>query len=1055
MKTNTILLKLLAGLFFVLAFAVFEQADAQRIITGTVSSDDDGEPLAGVNVVIQGTQIGVTTDAFGEYEIRIEDDSQVLVFSMVGFETYETTVGTRSMVNVALQVAEAELGEVIVTAFGIARERRSLGYSTQSVTSQNLSEAREMNVISNLRGRIAGAEITQSPVAGGSSGILLRGVGSITGDNMPLVVVDGVPIDNSQFQAPGVGWGGIDYGDGIGGVKADDIDELTVLKGPNAAALYGARASNGVILITTKSGVQRDGIGVEYNSNLTFDQIGMRPTFQNGYAPGYGYNWEDAYNFVEWEDGNSYPVYTGGIDSHGPPLDGRMILIQARPDLGPIPANPQPHDNIFDFYQTGITANNSIAFSGGDAATTYRLSFTDLRNEGVVPGSEFNSNSVALRVTSNLTDRLRVDGRANYFRHEGTNRPELGGQLAGNTFLNLMLMPRFVDMNWLEDYKRPDGQPLNVASRFPSNPYWMINERQNEDTRDRVYGFISANYNFTDWLSLSLRTGTDTYFDQRFRRSAIHDPGDLDGRVENRSIRVQENNYDFMLNAMGNLTTDVTGTFSFGGNYRFVKSEETGNVGINLSIPGLYHINNANSVTNVYNLRRNEMQSLYALGQIGFRDIVYLDLSARNDWSSTLGVGNESFFYPAASLSLVLTDAFNIDSPILTMARLRASYAQTGNDTFPYRTKAGYNLSSVDYNGVRLATVPGTIPLTDLKNELTKSWEFGADIVLFNNRLSIDVATYFASTFNQIFSVPISTTTGYGSRLINAGQIDNSGIELSVNTRLVQTTAFAWNLGFNASKNNNQVVELAPGIEVYQLANAGQVSLQARPGEPFGDLYGWSVMKTEDGRPILNENGTLRRAPEQQVLGNMQPDFTGGIVNELSYRGFSLSAVLDFRVGGDVVSMTMREGLMKGTGIHTQHREAEMYHDGVIGIFDEAGNLIDTRENDVPVDPVNYFPARVWGQMANHWIVTGTYMSLNEMTLGYNFSPTFLANTPLTSLRVSVVGRNLGYLILDDDLRKMGVPALSSNSRDPGSMAYEENNFPLLRTIGFNVNVQF
>jgi outer membrane receptor protein involved in Fe transport len=594
-----------------------------------------------------------------------------------------------------------------------------------------------------------------------------------------------------------------------------------------------------------------------------------------------------------------------------------------------------------------------------------------------------------------------------------------------------------------------------MSSRYPSNPYWMVNERQNSDTRDRVYGFLSASFDITDWLNLNVRGGTDTYLDQRFMRAALYDPGDLDGRIENRAFRIQENNYDFLLNAMGNITTDFTGSIAFGGNYLTRSNEETSVLGTQLNIPGLYHINNANSRSTVYNLSAREMQSLYAMGQIGYRDILYLDLSARNDWSSTLGKGNESFFYPAASLAFVATDAFNIQSSILTMARLRASYAQTGNDTFPYRTKAGYFLDSTDFNGIRMAGTPGTIPLVDLKNELTKSWEFGADIVLFDNRVSVDVATYFASTYNQIFSVPVSTTTGYGSRLINAGQIDNKGIELSVNARILQTSNFAWNLGFNAARNRNMVVELAPGVEAYNIASGGQVTAQARPGEPFGDLLGWGPDYTEDGRMILNENGTLRRSSEQLIVGNMQPDFTGGIMNQVTYKGFSLSAVLDFRVGGDLVSMSMREGLMKGAGIHTQHREAEMYHDGVIGIFDDQGNLIDTRENDQPVDPIGFYPARVWGQFTPFWIVSGTYMSLNEMTLGYSFSPSLLSGTPLTNLRVSVVGRNLGYLVLDKDLKKMGVPPLSSNSRSPAGMGFEENNFPLLRTIGFNVNVQF
>lgn len=1054
-----------------LSLAVVANTQAQQVVSGTVTSSDDGEPLVGVNVQIQGTVIGTTTDLDGEYQIEASGN-QVLVFSMVGFQRYETIVGDRSTIDVTLEVFVGELDEVIVTAFGLERDRRSLGYSTQTIRSQEFTEARESNVIGNLRGRVAGIEITQSPVAGGSSGILLRGVGSITGDNMPLIVVDGIPIDNSQFQGPGVGWGGIDYGDGLAGVRADDIQEMTVLKGPNASALYGARASNGVLLITTKSGRAREGIGVEFNSNVTFDRIGMKPTFQNRWAPGYGIRWEDAFGMTEFE-GQSYPEYTGGIDSHGPPLDGRLIIMRHRRDLGPVPASPQPRDNVYQFFDTGVTSNNAIALSGGDATTTYRLSVTDERNTGVVPNSEFSSNSVSLRVTSNLSENLQVDGRANYYRHEGTNRPELGAQLAGNVFLNAILMPRFVDFNWLKDYKTPDGERVNVASRYPSNPYWLINERQNEDSRDRVYGFVSANYIFTDWLDLKVRAGTDTYFDQRFRRSALNDPGDRDGYVENRSIRVVENNYDALLSAWRELSPDFTGRLSVGGNFLSRRSEQTGSSGTQLSIPGLYHINNANSVSQFYSLSRNEMQSVYAMSQIAFRNYLYLDLSARNDWSSTLGMDNYSFFYPSASMSFVFTDALNIQSSVLTDGRLRVSYAQTGNDTWPYRTKAGYNLSSLTYDGVRLATVPGTIPLTDLKNELNKSWEFGADIVFFQNRLSFDLAVYSASTFNQIFSVPVSTATGYNSRLINAGQIDNQGIELSVNAVPVQTRTFSWNIGLNLSRNRNEVVELAEGVEAYQLAASGGTILQARPGEPYGDHYGFVIDRTKENLPLynadgevigevkagtmlLNSGGAPIRKPDREVIGNMQPDFTGGLVTEFSYRGISLGAVFDFRVGGDVISLTMREGLMKGTGIHTEERSEEMYFDGVIGVFDDdTGELVRVRENDAPVDPVGFYPTRVWGNMPENWMVDGTYLSLNELTLGYNFSPSFVARTPFSSLRVSVVARNVAYLILDDDLRDMGVPQLSANSRNPGSMAYEENNFPLLRTLGFNVNMRF
>ncbi|MEX1135615.1 MAG: SusC/RagA family TonB-linked outer membrane protein [Balneolales bacterium] len=1074
-------LQRIAGMLsLVCAFSVVQAQAQERQISGTVTAADNGEPLPGVNVAIRGTTQGTTTDVDGEYQISITENSQELRFSMVGFTTIDETVGDRSVIDVALSEAALELDDMVVTAFGMERERRSLGYSTQSVGTQDLSEALETNVVNSLRGRISGVEISQSPTAGGSSGILIRGVGSITGDNMPLIVVDGIPIDN-QSSSGGAGWGGIDYGDGIGGVSATNIEDLTVLKGPNAAALYGARASNGVIVITTKSGHERDGIGVSVNSNVTFDQIGMKPQFQNKYGTGYSMNYDDAYGNGLYE-GETYPNYTGSLDQHGPPLDGTLILISRMPELGPISATPQSRDDVYDFYNTGVTANNSIAFSGGDDATTYRLSLTDQRNQGVVPNSEFGSNSAALRVTSQVSDRLLVDGKATYQRHEGINRPSIGSNFQ-NTFQNLYMMPPFVDLAWLEDYKRPDGTPRNISGGYPMNPYWMINEIQNDDRRNRVYGFISATYDFTDWLNATFRAGTDTYQDQRFRREAVGTRTNRQGMVNNTSFAVQENNYDFTLNAVRDLSADFSSSLILGGNLMQSRTERTTLRGTNLDIPDLYHISNANSVDPQSYLARKEMQSLFALGQLGYRDYVYLDLTARNDWSSTLGLDNQSFFYPSASLAFVFSDAFDIDSPILTHGKLRASWAQTGNDASVYQTLPGYSLNSLDFDGVRMAEVPDQIPLIDLKNELTTSWEFGADIRLFENRLAFDVTAYSSSVENQIFPVSVSGATGYTQRLINAGKMDNQGIEVSVNARPVETQDFMWNLGLNISRNRSEVVELAEGVTSHSIVpdpGIGQAQLEAQPGQPYGDFYSLVQARTEDGRIELEQTGELKTAEDREVIGNMQPDFLGGITNEIRYRGFSLGAVLDYRFGGEIISLTMREGYAKGNGVLTEERSEEMYHEGVIeNLYNEDGDLyraslaeemdwdIDDfsgaeeaadktyRENDEPVDPVGYYPARGWGALAENWLVNGSYVSLTEVTLGYALSPSVLEQTPFTGLKFSIVARNLAYLHMNENLRKMGVPPLSQASRDPASMAFEESNFPLLRSVGFNINAQF
>lgn len=1043
----------------------------QETITGRVTDAQSGDPLPAVNVAVKGTAIGTSTNEEGIYELaNVPSLQDTLIFSFIGYETRAVPVEGRETINVQLTPRAVEGDEVVVTAFGLERDERSLGYSTQSVAGSKMVEAREPNLASSLKGKVAGVNVTQSPTVGGSSSIIIRGVRSITGNNQPLIVVDGMPIDNQNLQGAGQ-FGGIDYGDGLGNINPDDIDEITVLKGPNAAALYGARAANGAVLITTKKGFSRAGVGIEINSNVTIDQFGLKPRVQNKYASRYTMDWDDwpTTRWLEndvWTDGGpgegvEYKRYSGDLDQWGPPLDGSVqIILNRMRDLGPVPALPQPRDNFNNFFDDGVKFTNSIAFSGGNDRTTYRVSASNLTNDGVVPKSKFDQNSVTLRVTSRLSDRMTIDGRANYVRHNGENRPVLGNSQE-NIFKTLMYAPRFVNLDWIRDYKMPVDHPWatgQVRSWRPAtlNPYWTMNEIHNEDQRDRINGFLSLDYNIANWLSAQMRASTDTYADQRYRYWAYHTRTEPTGRVVNNAFKVQENNADLLLTANNDINKDFNTVVSLGANYMHRKTEQTGMNGTNLEIRELYHISNANNVVPNYHLRQKEMQSLFGTAQIGFRDYLYLDLSGRNDWSSTLGVNNQSFFYPSGSMSFVFSDAFDLNSDYLTFGKIRASYAQTGVDARPYLTNKGYGIVNNSWNGVRMADVPGSIPLLDLKNELTESYEIGGDFRFVDNRIGFDITLYRSLTSNQIFTVDVSGSTGYSGRTINAGEVENKGIEFTLDVTPVQIKNFSWDVSFNFNRNRSELQSLAEGVDNHLIMSSTAVSIVGRPGEPFGQIEGTEFLRNDENEIVLDQEGTFESTDpdDPRVLGNIQPDWTGGLSNTFNYRGFSLGTVLDMRFGGEMFSMSMERQNRIGNYIGTEERQPEMVIDGVIPNLDADGNPDGTyRENDIGVPPHQYYGA--FSNIGEKYIVDGGYISLRELTIGYTFNSSLLGTTPFSSVKVSAVGRNLLYLKQDDRLKEMGLATESSSGRGIGLRGVEHMNFPLLRTIGFNVNLQF
>ena len=1016
-------------------------------ISGTVTSSDKGNALAGVSVTVLGSSSATFTDVNGTYLIEVKDKKIDIVFSHTGFLNQTININNRSTINLAMVADPKVMSEVVVTAFGIEKNKKALTYSTQVVAGSELTEARETNVANSLKGKIAGLHVNASSGGpGGSSYVMIRGNSSLTGSGQPLYVVDGVPIDNQTLDAAQV-WGGRDYGDGINNINPDDIENVTVLKGPGGASIYGARGANGVILITTKKGRKGKGVGVDFNSNTTFEKPNVIPIQQNIWGGGYDDDYKSfGTTTINGKEYSTWPSWL--VDNWGGKMDGRPIILDRWKEAGPIPYTAQPEDNIKNFFQTGVTATNTVGVSGGNEAATFRLSVSDMHNTGIIPKTKLQRQTINLRVTANLTSRLSVDAKVNYINQKGTNRQQ-NNSYSQNPMTALNLLPRFASLDLLKNYIKEDG----TMARFTGakNPYWIINELTGNDSRDRIIGYVSAKYKFTNWLSLQARSGTDFYTDVRYEKKGQNTDGD-NGSVNNNQFLVKETNSDVLLTANGKLTEKFTGSFSVGANHLKRHQQVTGNFGTNLNVPGLYYIGNTQNVAPRQYGFGKEMNSGYFTGQLGYKNYLFLDVTGRNDWSSTLGLNNQSFFYPSVGGSFVFTDAFDFGKSILKYGKVRASYAKAGNDATPFQTLAGYDVtSSTTFNGQPFASIRSDIPLTNLKNELTGSFEFGTELKFLNNRLGIDFTYYNSSTTNQILPVEISATTGYATRLINAGEIQNKGIELFLTGTPVKSKNFAWDITLNLSNNKSKVVSLAPGIATLTLMDPGYgASIEARVGEPFGSIVGYRTKRNANGDILLTADGQYQRADEREVLGKIQPDFLAGLTNTFSYKNFALAFLVDTRKGGQILSYSKLNQMAKGTGKFTENR-TNLIADGVIetspGHFEKNTKVIPAQ--------AYYASAGPWSDIGETQVIDADYVALREATISYNLTSLFKKNNLFKTIKLSVVGRNLFYFYRDPQFKMMGISPETAFSSSTAAQGYESVNMPTTRSIGINLSLSF
>lgn len=1018
-----------------------------QTITGSVV-DESGNPLTRATVVESTTNNGVLTDAEGKFSIELTGVSNQLTVSYVGYQTMTVEAESGSPMSIVLYEGVG-LDEVVVSALGISREKKSLGYSVTEVGGGDLSRVKESNVASNLAGRVAGVVVYKNTSGvGGAARVIIRGNNSLSGNNEPLYVVDGVPIDNSnlagsdrnEFRVP-------DYGNGISDINADDIESMSILKGPNAAALYGSRASNGVVLITTKKGARGKGLGISLSSSTTFENPLVLPKYQNEYGRG-----TDG-NFPQINPSDDLATQVNAVrstSSWGPKFDGSSQLAY-NGEQRPYTAQP---DNVKDFFETGVSLINTVALSGSTDKSSVRFSYTNSDLSSILPNSQVKRNNFNLRGFTKLGDKLTLDTKVTYFQQEAQNRPTQGTEGVAAYIFGMARNVRTEDLMTYQDAANPinPNDPYRVIAPTASggNPYWMLFENSNEDSRRRIQGFAKLTYDINDWLSAFVRAGTDDISQHTENVTANGNHFFSTGRLEFRDVARSERNYDFLIMANKALGERISLSANAGGNARhntFIQSQING---FDFKIPGRYFLANTDGsqLTAIQSdLIEKKVHSLYGSTSFSLDNMLYLDLTGRNDWSSALSAENRSYFYSSASLSLLLDRLLKLDVQKVNLLKLRASVANVGNDTDAQQTINLFTVASNGYLGNVQINRPNIKFSESLRPEDISTSEVGLEFKLFENRLYGDVSFYNITTKDLIFDVPVDPGTGFSFFRENIGEINNRGFEVLLGGMPVNTPSFRWDASLNFSRNKNTLISLIDGQDNFQLtaSNSGIVDVRAQVGEGFGDIYTTTWLRNDAGQLILTAEGRPQATSEREVFGNFQPDLTGGFTNIFSFRNFSLNTLIDFRIGGEVFAFT--ESALDASGVSErtlEYREGGIVVEGVIE--QEDGSFV---PNTTSISAQDY-----WGAVSNigsEYIFDQTNVRLREVGLSYKIPKSTLNNIGIGGVTVSVIGRNLFFLYKKVD------------NFDPES-SYATGNFgqgvlfyslPTTKSLGFSVNVNF
>lgn len=1055
--------------FFVSSYAIAEngvnskapesiQQNSWRM-TGSVI-DKEGFPLIGASVQIKESQKGTVTDVDGKFFIDVSPNS-ILVIKYLGFIPQEIKVTNQKNLTITLEEEINLLKEVAVTALGIKREKKALGYSVGEVKGEELEKAKETNVINALAGKVPGLVISQT--AGGPSGssrVIIRGSTELTGNNQPLYVVDGVPLDNTNFGSADKN-GGYDLGDGISSINPDDIENISVLKGPAASALYGSRASHGVILVTTKKAGGKKRLGIEFNSTTTLEQ---QLTKYNNLQTTYG----------QGSDGR----ITGQDDNHssnrnwGPKIDEGLYITY-------FDGVKRPYkfieNNIDGFFRTGVTTTNTVILNAVQDQTGVRFSYTNMQNWDIVPNSDMSRNTINLRANTQFAQKLDLDVKMNYVREDVKNRPSLSGSQT-NVGKNLITLATTFDQRWLKNnYKTTDGDyyDWNNHDVYNLNPYWIVNEMQNNSNKDKISGTGILSYKFNDKFNARLTGGGEINLFKFKDYAPVSTPGKDTGYLQTQTFTNYTYNTELLISYKDKFGLFDVGA-NVGGNIFFVNNRTDVTTATDMrmrEVVALQSFLNKETTEDVY---RKQINSAFGMVNIGYNNFLYLDATLRCDKSSTLPSGKNTYVYPSLSGSFVFSEVLNINKDLLPYGKIRASVAQVGSDTSPYRLKLAYSMLDKSYSTYSLGTIYNSeVPNANLKPTRTNSAEFGIDLKFLKNRLGLDFTYYTQNSKDQIMRLNTSIASGYRAKIVNAGEIENKGIEIVLSGRPVETKDFSWDMSVNFSKNSNKVKSLASGLDRFTLAEAAwlNVTVDAVVGENYGAIMGRDFKRNPDGDIIIDGSTGYPIIQDQpSVLGNATWDWTGGLSTTFRYKNISVSTIFDAKFGADLYSMSARSFYAIGKSKETLEGRDGWYRSeeqrleagvaatawiptggyiakGVVESVDASGNVTYT-PNTRAISPEEYW-RNVTTYAPSVFVYDNSYVKIREITLSYRL-PRNLIKKFADDISVSFVSRNPFIIYKNVDNIDP-----DSNYNNSSGMGLEFGSLPSRRSFGFNLNVKF
>ena len=1011
---------------------------ALLLVTGIVTAQEDGQPLPGVNVLVKGTTNGTNTDSNGKYSLTLPDGGGTLVFSFIGYRIQEVPVTNQSVMDIVLVQEALSLSEVVVTALGIEKSKAAIAYSLTEVNGDEFTQARENNIANALSGMVAGVNATGlSTGPGGSSRVIIRGNGSLTGNSQPLYVINGMPINNSvpggSADPNSFGLAGVDRGDGIGAMNPDDIESITVLKGGTAAALYGSLGANGVILITTKKGKAQQGIGIEYNTTFSMEKISVFPDFQYEYGQG---------------DGGVMPTTLAmaqgsGRRSFGSKIDGSTDYVAADGLNHPYTAQK---DNLKTFYETGTTFTNSLALSGGNENIIYRLSFSDLNSKSILPNTKYNRKTANLNISAKLNDRLRIESVMQYSLEKGNNRP-IAGDALGNPNWTPYEVANTVDIRWLAPgYDAQGNEIIWNDAAIVTNSYFVIDKFKEEDYKNRFIGQASIEYDLFKNLKVKGTVTRDFY---NYNFTSIMPTGTLYvplGEYAGLKSDVAETNG--MVTAT--YKTDVADKFGIsvmaGVNGRKFENKELRLTGANYIQPYFYSFSNLATPSTKPYTGRITTNSLFGSIDLDYKSMLFLTVTGRQDWFSTLSPENNSIFYPSVGTSFVLSDAITLPR-VFNSARVRASWAQVGGGgPDPYAINLTYS-SVPSASSVPLQNVTSTtITNTSLKPFTSTTTEVGLNVQLIDNRLGLDVALYDRTSTDDIVKVPISNTSGYSSAFLNSGELSNRGVEILLTATPIRKGNFTWNASYNFAYNKSEVIKLADGISTFSLGNSanGNAYIKNNVGKTYGAIYGYRMQRNADGVPIFDNSGLPAQTDINQELGKGVPPMTMGFTSEFRYKNLSLSFLVDGKFGNKIFSVmevyATRLGLLKST---LPGREDGLVLSGVT----ETGDSFTRTITVANLRSAYYNNLNRYTELFIH---DASFVKLRQVILSYELPVDKLKFLKIQSASIAFVGRNL--LTLYKETENFDPEQSLTNGAAQG---IESIGLPRTRSYGVNLMLKF